>query len=271
MAFLSDLESQKVPMNLIDTHAHIYSTKFDSDRDQVIEEILQAGIERIYMPNVDVDTIDRMLDCESRYGNLCIPMMGLHPCDVKEDFEQELAVMEGWLNKRSFAAVGEIGTDLYWDKTTFEIQKQALNIQLGWAMERDLPVVLHCRESIDQTIELIQKAHNGKLKGIFHCFTGTLDQAKQIIEMGFLLGIGGVVTYKNGGLDQVIPHLGLDHLVLETDAPYLSPVPFRGKRNTPAYLPYIAERVGDLLGGSKEEVALKTKENALSLFKEIKL
>lgn len=255
-------------MNLIDTHAHIYSSKFDSDRDQVIEEIRGAGIERIYMPNVDVETIDRMLECESRYGDLCIPMMGLHPCDVKEDFQKQLYIMEDWLNRRSFAAVGEIGTDLYWDKSTFEIQKEALKIQLSWALEKDLPVVLHCRDSIDETIEIIEEHQNGQLKGIFHCFTGTLDQAKRITSLGFLLGIGGVSTYKNGGLDQVIPFIGIQNLVLETDAPYLAPVPHRGKRNTPAYLPHIAQRVGDLLHVSAEQVALETKANALALFKE---
>lgn len=256
-------------MNLIDTHAHIYSTKFDSDRDQVIEEIREAGIERIYMPNVDVDTIERMLECESRYGDLCVPMMGLHPCDVKDDFENQLYIMEDWLSRRSFAAVGEIGTDLYWDKTTFEIQKEALNIQLGWAKAKNLPIVLHCRESIDETIEIVEKAQDGTLSGIFHCFTGSLEQAKKIIKLGFLLGIGGVATYKNGGLDSVIPFIGLENLVLETDAPYLAPVPFRGKRNTPAYLPVIAQRVGDLLQISREEVAIATKANALNLFKEI--
>lgn len=256
-------------MKLIDTHAHIYSTKFDADRDKIIEEIKAAGVSRIYMPNVDVGTIDRMLDCESRYGDLCIPMMGLHPCDVKEDFEAQLRVMEGWLNRRQFAAIGEIGTDLYWDKTTFDIQKEALEIQVEWAKQRQLPIVLHCRESIDQTIELIEKWHDGKLRGIFHCFTGTLDQANRIIEMGFLLGIGGVVTYKNGGLDQVIPPFGLKSLVLETDAPYLAPVPYRGKRNTPAYLPEIAQKVGDLVNQPIEKVAEITSFNALNLFKEI--
>ena len=256
-------------MNLIDTHAHIYSAKFDSDRDQVIEEIKAAGISKVYMPNVDVDTIEKMLDCESRYGDLCIPMMGLHPCDVKDDFEQQLQVMESWLNKRKFAAIGEIGTDLYWDKTTFGVQKEALQIQVGWAIERELPIVLHCRESIDQTIELIEKVHNGKLMGIFHCFTGTLDQAKRVVQMGFFLGIGGVVTYKNGGLDQVIPYIGLDKLVLETDAPYLAPVPHRGKRNTPAFLPAIAQKVGDLLEVSLEKVGEVTSQNALNIFKVI--
>jgi|TARA_R100000365_G_C2747822_1_gene78164 TatD DNase family protein len=262
------MEIKKIPMNLIDTHAHIYSTKFDSDLDAVIEEIRNNGVEKIYMPNVDVATIDRMLECEKRYPGLCIPMMGLHPCDVKEDFLAQLDEMKGWLDKRPFAAVGEIGLDLYWDKTYFEQQQEALRVQIAWAKEKELPIVLHCRESMDETIEIVREEHDGKLKGIFHCFTGNLVQANQIIEMGFLLGIGGVSTYKNGGLDQVLPHIAIENLVLETDAPYLAPVPFRGKRNTPAYLPYIAERVGDLLELSKEEVALKTKQNALRLFKE---
>lgn len=255
-------------MNLIDTHAHIYSTKFDTDRDEVIEAIKMAGVERIYMPNVDVETIDRMLDCEKRYPDFCIPMMGLHPCDVNEDYDGQLKVMKAWLQKRPFAAVGEIGLDLYWDKSFFEQQKLALKEQIEWAKEFNLPIVLHCRESMDETIEIVRESHDGKLTGVFHCFTGDLTQAMQIIEMGFLLGIGGVSTYKNGGLDRVIPHLSLENLVLETDAPYLAPVPHRGKRNSPQYLPYIAQRVADLLQVSSEEVALQTKKNAFGLFKE---
>ncbi|MBN3584451.1 TatD family hydrolase [Algoriphagus aestuarii] len=258
-------------MSLIETHAHIYSTKFDSDRDQVIEDIREAGIERVYMPNVDVETIDAMLDCEQKYPDLCIPMMGLHPCDVKEDFQSQLYQMEDWLNKRPFAAVGEIGLDLYWDKTFFEQQKEALKIQISWAKERNLPIVLHCRDSMDETIQIIKEEQDGTLQGIFHCFTGTLEQANEIINLGFLLGIGGVSTFKNGGLDQVIPHFKLENLVLETDSPYLAPVPFRGKRNSPAYLPIIAEKIGDFLAISKEEVAKKTKENALNLFREFEL
>lgn len=258
-------------MNLIETHAHIYSSKFDSDRDQVIEDIRNAGIERVYMPNVDVETIDAMLDCEQKYPDLCIPMMGLHPCDVKEDFQSQLYQMEDWLNKRPFAAVGEIGLDLYWDKTFFEQQKEALRIQISWAKEKNLPIVLHCRESMDETIQIIKEEQDGSLQGIFHCFTGSLEQANEIVNLGFLLGIGGVSTFKNGGLDQVIPHLGLENLVLETDAPYLAPVPYRGKRNSPAYLPIIAEKIGDFLAISKDEVALKTKENALNLFREFEL
>jgi TatD DNase family protein len=256
-------------MQLIDTHAHIYSSKFDADRDQVIAEILAAGVSTIFMPNVDVHSIDRMLDCEARYGDLCVPMMGLHPCEVGDDFEAQLQVMENWLNSRSFAAVGEIGTDLYWDKTNLDRQLAALEIQVGWAKAKELPIVLHCRESIDLTIDFIEKMHDGKLRGIFHCFTGTLDQAKRIVEMGFLLGIGGVSTYNNGGLDQVIPYIGLEHLVLETDAPYLAPVPHRGKRNTPAFLPFVAQRVADLLQVPAAVVAESTCAQALQLFTKI--
>lgn len=258
-------------MNLIETHAHIYSSKFDSDRDEVMDQIREAGIERVYMPNVDVETIDAMLACEEKYPDLCIPMMGLHPCDVKEDFQTQLYVMEEWLEKRPFAAVGEIGLDLYWDKTFFEQQKEALKIQIEWAKKKKLPVVIHCRESMDETIELIRQEQDGSLTGVFHCFTGTLQQAQEIIELGFLLGIGGVSTFKNGGLDQVIPQLELGDLVLETDSPYLAPVPYRGKRNSPVYLPIIAEKIGDYLAISKEEVAKKTKENALNLFREFEL
>jgi TatD DNase family protein len=212
-----------------------------------------------------------MFACEEKYPGVCIPMMGLHPCDVKADFESQLKVMAEWLEKRPFAAIGEIGLDLYWDKTFFEQQKAALQIQINWAKSKNLPIVLHCRESMDETIEIVRSNQDGSLRGIFHCFNGNLSQANAIIEMGFLLGIGGVATYKNGGLDKVIPEIGLDHLVLETDAPYLAPVPFRGKRNSPAYIPFIAEKIGEYLQLSKEEVGSKTTENALHLFKDFKL
>lgn len=258
-------------MNYIDTHAHIYSPKFDSDRDQVIEDILASGVSRVYMPNIDLESIGPMLACEQAYPGVCIPMMGLHPCDVKEDFESQLKIMADWLERRPFAAVGEIGLDLYWDKTYFKQQKLALQIQIDWAKNKNLPVVLHCRDSMDETIDIIRSNQTGNLKGIFHCFNGNLAQAKEIIELGFLLGIGGVATYKNGGLDQVIPEIGLEHLVLETDAPYLSPAPFRGKRNSPAYIPVIAAKIGDYLGISKTEVARKTSINAMNLFNEFSL
>lgn len=266
LAFKDSLEREEILMHYIDTHAHIYSKKYDHDRDDVIRRSGENGVKKIYMPNIDVDSIDPMLEAELRYPGVCIPMMGLHPCDVDKDFEKQLYVMEDWLNKRSFAAVGEIGTDLYWDKTQFERQKEALKIQVGWAKARQLPIVLHCRESIDETIGIIQEMNDESLTGIFHCFTGTVEQAKAIIEMGFLLGIGGVSTFKNGGLDKVLPEIGLEHLVLETDGPYLAPVPYRGKRNSPEYIPLIAERVGDLTESLLEKVAEITNFNADKVF-----
>jgi TatD DNase family protein len=255
-------------MNYIDTHAHIYSAKFDSDRAEVIQRAVESGVRKIFMPNIDVDSIDAMLEAELRYPGICIPTMGLHPCDVDKDFEKQLYIMEGWLDKRPFAAVGEIGLDLYWDKTFFEHQQEALKIQISWAKKKALPIILHCRESIDETIEIVKSMKDEQLTGVFHCFTGNLEQAKQIIDMGFLLGIGGVATFKNGGLDKVIPEIGLEHLVLETDAPYLAPVPHRGKRNSPEYIPLIAYRIGELVGESLETVAESTNRNALGLYKQ---
>jgi TatD DNase family protein len=194
-------------VSFIDSHVHIYSNKYDSDRDDVIRECLENGVKQLFMPNVDLETIDAMLEAELRYPGVCIPMMGLHPCDVKKDFESHLYKMEDWIQKRDFAAIGETGLDLYWDKTFFEQQKESLRIHIHWAKEKKWPIVLHCRESMDETIALVKEEKDAELSGIFHCFTGTLDQAKEITEMGFLLGIGGVCTYKNGGLDQVLPIL----------------------------------------------------------------
>lgn len=254
-------------MKYIDTHAHIYSPKFDSDREEVIQRAADNGIGRIYMPNIDVESIDAMLEAELKHPGVCIPTMGLHPCDVDRDFERQLYVMESWLDKRSFAGIGETGLDLYWDKTFFEHQKEALKIQIDWAKKKELPIILHCRESMDETIALVKSLNDDRLSGIFHCFTGDLAQAQEIVSMGFLLGIGGVATFKNGGLDKVLPELGLDHLVLETDAPYLAPVPHRGKRNSPEYIPLIAYRVAELTGADLETVAEITNRNALGVFK----
>lgn len=218
------------------------------------------------MPNIDVASIDAMLEAELRYPGVCIPMMGLHPCDVKKDFEKELYVMEDWIGKREFAGIGETGLDLYWDKTFFEQQKEALKIQIRWAKEKKWPIILHCRESMDETIAIIKEEKTEDLKGIFHCFSGSLEQAKEIIELGFLLGIGGVSTYKNGGLQKILPEIGLEHLVLETDGPYLAPVPHRGKRNSPEYIPIIAARVGDLTACTVDQVSQVTLENSNQIF-----
>ncbi|HSJ67565.1 MAG TPA: TatD family hydrolase [Anditalea sp.] len=256
-------------MHFVDSHAHIYSKKYDIDREDVIASCLEKGVKKIYMPNIDVESIDSMLEAELKFPGICIPMMGLHPCDVSKGFEKQLYIMEDWLSKRPFAAVGEIGIDLYWDKTFFDQQKEALKIQISWAKEKNLPIVLHCRESLPETIALVKEELDEKLTGIFHCFTGTVEQAKEIIEMGFLLGIGGVATFKNGGLDKVLPEIGLDKLVLETDGPYLAPVPYRGKRNSPEYIPLIAARVAELTSSEVETVAEITNKNAAFIFSPI--
>ncbi|MFD2203948.1 TatD family hydrolase [Shivajiella indica] len=258
-------------MQYIDSHVHIYSKKYDDDRDEVIRRSVENGVGKLYMPNIDEESIDAMLEAEMRYPGICIPMMGLHPCDVKKGFEKQLYVMEDWINKREFAGIGETGLDLYWDKTFFEEQKDALRIQIEWAKQKKWPIILHCRESMDETIQIVKEGKSEDLKGIFHCFSGTIDQAKEIIDLGFLLGIGGVVTYKNGGLDKILPELGLKHLVLETDGPYLAPVPHRGKRNSSEYIPLIAERIAEITQRDPEEVARVSTENSNRIFHHFKL
>ncbi len=250
----------------IDSHAHIYLKEFDHDRAEVLRRSDEHNVQKIYMPNIDHTSIDHMLEVEAKNPEQCISMMGLHPCSVNKDFEKELYHVESWLSKRTFAAVGEIGTDLYWDKTYWEQQKEAFNIQVKWARQYELPIVIHCRDSIDQTIDLVEALHDDKLKGVFHCFTGTQEQARRITQLGFYLGIGGVSTFKNGGMDKVIPDLDVSTILLETDSPYLSPVPYRGKRNEPAYIPIIAERVAELKKITLEELQLATSTNTQNLF-----
>lgn len=245
---------------------HIYSDAFKEDRAEVVERAAELGVARLYMPNVDVASIDAMLEAEHRYPGQCIPMMGLHPCSVGKDFERQLYTMEDWLNKRPFAAVGEIGIDLYWDKSWFEQQKEALRIQVGWAKAKGLPIVIHTRDAMPQTLELLEGLQDGQLQGVLHCFTGKLEEAQKAIALGFYLGIGGVATFKNGGLDKVLPHISLDRLLLETDGPYLAPVPHRGKRNSPEYIPLIARRVAELMEKDLQEVAAVTRNNTQKLF-----
>jgi TatD DNase family protein len=252
---------------LIETHAHLYAEEFDADRTTVVAAAVAAGVAKIYLPNVDAASIPRLLATEQEFPSVCEAMMGLHPCYVKENFEQELAVVETWLNKRKFAAIGEIGMDFYWDLTYKNQQEEALKIQLQWAAKYALPVVIHCRNSTRETIETVKKQKQ-KLSGIFHCFSGTLAQAQEIIALGFAVGIGGVATFKNGGLDKILPYIDLQHLVLETDCPYLAPIPHRGKRNEPAYLPLIAKRVAELKNTTVEHIAETTTANALSIFKQ---
>lgn len=252
-------------IELIDSHAHLYAEEFDIDREQIILQAIQGGITKILLPNVDVASIDRMMQTVAQYPAVCEPMMGLHPCYVKEDYLVQLQQIESWLENNNCIAIGEIGLDFYWDLTYKAAQEIALRSQLKWAAKYDLPVVIHCRSSIDETIAII-KNEKLDLKGVFHCFSGTLEQAQIIIKMGFVLGIGGVATFKNGGLDKILPHLSLDKIILETDSPYLAPVPHRGKRNSPTNLPLVAEKLSDIYQMSLENIATITTETATKLF-----
>lgn len=253
-------------MKLIDTHAHVYVDQFKKDRDEVIQKSFELGLEKIIMPNIDATTIDSMMEVEEKYPGQCIATMGLHPCSVGKNFEKELYLVEDWLSKRHFIAVGEIGTDLYWDKTYYEQQKEALEIQLNLAKKYKVPVIIHCRDSIDETIEIVENLNDEHLTGVFHCFGGTVDQGNRIVDLGFYLGLGGVTTFKNAGMDKVIPELDEERIILETDSPYLAPVPHRGKRNEPAYTRLVAERVASIKDCDADEVAEKTTENTLKLF-----
>jgi TatD DNase family protein len=255
-------------MTFIDTHAHLYLHQFDTDRNAMLDRAMSAGCEAFFLPNIDSTTIESMLELEVARPDVCFAMMGLHPSHVKENFREELALCEDWLRRRRFAAVGEIGIDLYWDKTHLKEQLEALHIQIGWAKEFKLPIVLHTREAMDIVIEAVAEARDESLQGVFHCFNGNVEQAERIVEMGFFLGIGGVLTYKNGGLEPVIEALGIDHVVLETDAPYLAPIPLRGKRNESAYITYVIDRLANLTGLHPEEVGEKTTANARRLFAE---
>ncbi len=253
-------------MELVDTHAHLYLNKFDEDREETMQRAAANGVNRIYLPNIDRQSIDSMLKMERTYPETCFPMMGLHPCSVKENYLEELEIVENWLKKRPFIAVGEIGLDLYWDKTFFSQQKEAFKMQMNWAKDLDIPIVIHSRESTKEVIEILKEEKTDKLRGIFHCFGGNVEEARQIIDLGFLLGIGGVLTYKKSGLDQTLTEIDLKHIVLETDAPFLSPVPYRGKRNESSYILNIAERLATIKNKSVEEVAEITTKNANTVF-----
>ncbi|MEQ9405511.1 MAG: TatD family hydrolase [Cyclobacteriaceae bacterium] len=251
---------------LIDTHAHIYLEEFENDIDEVIQRARHSGVEKILLPNIDSQTIEQMLSLENKYSGTCYSMIGLHPCSVKQDFMEELNKVEHWLSKRKFLAIGEIGTDLYWDKTFWEEQKEAFITQCEWAIQYNLPVAVHCRNSIDETIELVDAFSEKGLRGVFHCFTGTLDQAEKITDMGFFLGIGGVVTFKNGGIDKILHSIDRERIILETDSPYLSPAPERGKRNEPSKVALVVKKVAECLDLTDEQVTDLTTKNANDLF-----
>jgi TatD DNase family protein len=258
-------------MYLIDTHSHLYQPAFDEDRASVIERAVQANVQKIILPNIDLASIDGMHALVEAFPTVCFPMMGLHPCDVKSDFEEVLATMRAHLLRTQYVAIGETGIDLYWDKSTFDLQCEAFKIQLQWAKEMTLPIVIHARDSIDELIAILDVHNDDQLTGVFHCFTGTLAQAKHIIEYGgFYLGIGGVLTYPKSDLRQVVAELPLDRLVLETDAPYLPPVPHRGKRNESSYIDIVAQHLAKAKNITFEEVVEQTMINSYHLFPAIR-
>jgi TatD DNase family protein len=253
-------------MQLIDTHTHLYGKQFDGDRNEMVQRALDAGVEKMFLPNIDRNSIDAMLALETAFPQHCFAMMGLHPGSVGEDYKEQLAIVREWLDRRPFHAVGEMGIDLYWDKTFIKEQQDAFLIQCEWAKEFNIPIVIHCREAMDMTIDLVQEVKDERLRGIFHCFTGNVEQAEKIMEMGFYLGIGGVLTYPKAGLDKVMEVITLDYVVLETDSPYLPPVPHRGKRNESAYIKLIAEKLAAIKGMTLEQIATITTANAQEIF-----
>jgi len=250
---------------MIETHAHIYDEKYDEDRTEMLQRAWDLGIEQIWMPNCDHTTIPGMMQLAETYPDRCLPMIGLHPTYVKDGFEKELQVIEEWLAKYKFIAIGEIGMDLFWDKTFKAQQEEAFLFQCALARKHNLWIDIHSREAFRETVSLIEKFGDSSLTGIFHCFIGSLEEAQKAIELGFKLGIGGVATFKNGGLDKVLPFIDLENLVLETDSPYLAPTPYRGKRNEVSYIDLVAQRVADLKQITKKEVIETTTKTAKSL------
>ncbi|MEL6538549.1 MAG: TatD family hydrolase [Bacteroidota bacterium] len=250
----------------IDTHAHVFSPKFSNDLEEVMQRALVEGVGQVFMPNIDSSTIEEMIAVEDAYPCRAYAMLGLHPTSVNENYRSELALLENWLHERDFVAIGEMGTDLYWDKTFFEQQKDAFRIQANWAKDLGKPIVIHCRNSMQETLELVEELQDGRLKGVFHCFVGNEEDAKRIADLDFYLGLGGVATFKNGGIDTVIPVMDRERIVLETDSPYLAPKPNRGKRNEPSYIPIIGQKVADLLEMPLSDLAALTTRNALRLY-----
>lgn len=259
---------------LIDTHCHLYYDPFDEDRDAMLQNAMNAGVQKFLLPNVDAESIPVMHQLCKQYPQNCFAMMGLHPCSVKENYLQDLAWVEQYLFQQKtkfqfekFIAVGEIGLDYYWEKTFIPQQKDAFRKQIHWAKQLQLPIAVHARESLDDILQIIEEEQDGTLQGVLHCFTGNIQQAEKGIALGLYLGIGGVVTFKNSGLDKVVEQISLKYLILETDAPYLAPVPFRGKRNESAYLKIVAEKLSAIKMVSLSEIAATTTENAIKLFK----
>lgn len=251
----------------VDTHAHLYSHKFDSDRHDMVRRAIEAGVTKMFLPNIDHQSIAGMVALEAAFPENCFAMMGLHPCSVEpEVWEQELAIVEQQLGARAWAGIGETGIDLYWDKTTLDIQKKSFARHIEWAKDLHLPLIIHSRESNRECLDLVQAGQDGRLRGIFHCFSGTAEEAREMTDLGFMLGIGGTTTYPKSLLPEVLQAVPLEYLVLETDAPYLPPVPHRGKRNESAWIPLIAEKLSEVKALPLATIAAVTTANAERMF-----
>lgn len=256
---------------MIDTHSHIYSEEFDTDRAEIIDRARQVGITHIVLPNVDSESLPRMLELEAAYPDYCYASIGIHPTSIDENYQSSLQLVRSELERRSWVAIGEIGLDLYWDKTFLTQQIIALQQQLEWALEFDLPVIIHVRDAFRETMEALAPYRNKGLRGVFHSFTGSIDDAREIIEFGgFYLGINGIVTFKNSGLADTVSHINLSHIMMETDAPYLTPAPHRGKRNESAYVQLVCRKLADIYLCTEKEIESITTRNALHLFNHIK-
>ena len=253
-------------MNIIDTHTHLYLKQFKEDIDSVINRSKDIGVKKFIFPAIDSSHFDSMHSLKNKYPDNIYLMSGLHPTNVKENYKNELDFVVDSLKTRDYVAIGEIGIDLYWDKSFLNEQQEAFTFQIRLAIKHDLPIVIHCRDAFDEIFEILDKENCDKLRGVFHCFTGTLEQAKRAIDLDFVLGIGGVVTFKNGGIDKFLNQIDLKHIVLETDSPYLAPVPFRGKRNESSYIVYVIDKLSEIYGLSKEEIASVTTKNAKKVF-----
>lgn len=253
-------------MNITDTHTHLYSSQFDDDREEMMQRAFDAGISRFFIPAIDSGYTESMLELEKNYPENVFLMMGLHPTSVKENYKEELAHVKEMIDTRSFYAIGEIGIDLYWDKSFLKQQQEAFKTQIQWAKELNLPIVIHCRDSFDEIFEVLETEKDDKLFGIFHCFTGSLEQAKRAISFNMKLGIGGVATFKNGKIDTFLNEISIDNIVLETDAPYLAPTPYRGKRNESSYITKVIDKLVNIYDLTFEEIAAKTTQNSREIF-----
>ena len=253
-------------MIITDTHTHLYSEQFDEDRNEMIQRAIDLGVSRFFIPAIDSNYLDAMLDLEKAFPENIFLMMGLHPTHVKENVEEELAFVKKWLDTRNFYAVGEIGIDLYWNKTFLKQQQKAFKTQIQWAKEKNLPIIIHCRDAFDEIFEVLEEVKDDKLFGIFHCFSGNLEQAKKAISYNMKLGIGGVVTFKNGKIDQFLNEIDIKNIVLETDAPYLAPTPFRGKRNESSYITKVVTKLAEIYNVSEKEIAEITTQNSKDIF-----